>query len=557
MGIDRTRIRWNGWGWAGHKDGIGSKEMLWSWLAAELGMPALLATPARPLEELVLPEARLPLEQYAGLAAIVGADCVRDSSYERAFHALGRSYYDLLRLRAGDLSTAPDAVVYPRGTEEVLAVLSYAAHQRIAVVPYGGGTSVVGGASAMRGPFASVITLDLSLMDRVLDFNPLAGTALVEAGIYGPELERILQAKGFTLGHYPQSFEFSTLGGWIAHGGSGQASNRYGRADDWLVSVKLATSRGLLTTGEFPASAAGPELKGMVVGSEGAFGVVTEALIRVHPLPETYLYRGYMFRDFESGAAAIRAAHKDGLIATMLRLSDPEETRFLRAYSGLGKVRNLLQRMGDAYLRLRGFASTPCVMIAGFEADTRGAHLARRRFESIASRFGALTLGSGVGKRWRQTRFQMPYLRDPLLDRGVGVETFETSANWTKLQTVYAAARAALDEAIRQTVPRDGARGVVMCHISHSYSDGASLYFTCVFPRALESDIAQWQTIKKAVTQAIVSNGGTVSHHHGVGQDHLPWIASEKGPLGIEVLRAIKTTLDPDGILNPGKLLPD
>ena len=557
MSIDRSRIRWNGWGWAAHKDELGGKEVLWSWLAAELGMPALLATPARPLEELVLPQSRLPLEQIAGLAAIVGADCVRDTPYERAFHALGRSYHDLLRLRAGELSTAPDAVVYPRGTGEVLAILAYATQKRIAVVPYGGGTSVVGGVNALRGAFDCVITLDLSLMDRVLDVDPVSGIALVEAGIYGPELERVLQAKGFTLGHYPQSFEFSTVGGWIAHSGSGQTSSRYGRANDWLAAVKLATPRGLLTTGDYPASAAGPDLKDMVVGSEGAFGVITEAAVRIRPLPDASVYRGFMFRDFESGEAAIRSAVKDGLPAAMLRLSDAEETRFLRAYSGLGRVRGMLHRARDAYLKLRGFASSPCVMIAAFEGDARSANMARKQFEAITSRFGALSLGSGIGQRWRQTRFQMPYLRDPLLDRGVGVETLETSASWTKLQVVYAQTRAALENAIRDTVPREGARGVVMCHISHAYGDGASLYFTCVFPRALESDIGQWQAIKRAATQAIVSNGGTVSHHHGVGQDHLPWIASEKGPLGLDVLRAIKTTLDPDGILNPGKLLPN
>ncbi len=285
MNVDRTKIRWNGWGWAAHKDELGAREDVWTWLASELGMPALLATPPRPLEEIPLPASALSAEDRQKLSAIVGTDRVREDRYERAFHALGRSYHDLLRLRAGDLPCVPDAVVYPRGTDEVLAVLALAAERAIAVIPYGGGTSVVGGVSAARGTFSAAITLDMSAMNRVIDIDPVSQTATAEAGIYGPALEKALAAKGLTLGHTPQSFEFSTLGGWIGHAGAGQGSNRYGRAADWLVGVKLATPRGLMTTGDFPASAAGPSLKELVVGSEGVFGIVTEATIRVHELP--------------------------------------------------------------------------------------------------------------------------------------------------------------------------------------------------------------------------------------------------------------------------------
>jgi alkyldihydroxyacetonephosphate synthase len=551
VGIDRAKIRWNGWGWAAHKDELGGKEAVWVWLAAELGMPALLATPPRPLEELTLPPAKLSALERNNLCAIVGDDHLRDDAYERAFHALGRSYHDLLRLRAGDLSCAPDAVVYPRSADEVLAVLSFASEHRIAVVPFGGGTSVVGGVNATRAPFGAVITLDMSAMDRVLDIDTVSGTAVVEAGIYGPLLEKALQAKGFTLGHLPQSFEFSTLGGWIAHAGAGQQSNRYGGAQDWLIGAKLATPRGLLTTGGYPASAAGPQLRDLLVGSEGVFGVITEATVRIRPLPKLSDFRGYLFRDFKGGTAAIRAAQSDGVETAMLRLSDAEETRFYRAYNGLGKVRGTLQRVEDLYLKRRGYGGTPCALIAAFEDPA-----ARRRFGAIAKRFGALTLGRGVGERWRQTRFQGPYLRDPMMDRGIGVDTLETAASWSKIDGVYSNARAALEEAIRHAVPREGARGVVMCHISHSYRDGASLYFTFIFPRVLQGDVAQWEKIKTSATDAIVESGGTVSHHHGVGEDHLPWIAREKGALGVEVLNAIKATLDPHGILNPGKLLP-
>ena len=556
MSFDRTKIRWNGWGWAAHKDDIGAHEAIWTWLASELVMPALLATPARPLEELTLQPSALSDEDRKGLRGIVGADSVRDDAYERAFHALGRSYYDLLRLRAGDLSTAPDAVVYPRATKEVLGVLAFAAERAIGVIPYGGGTSVVGGVTAARGKFTAAITLDMSAMDRLVDVDAVSGTATAEAGIYGPALEKALQAKGFTLGHHPQSFEFSTLGGWIGHSGVGQGSNRYGRAEDWLVGAKLATPRGLLSTGDFPASAAGPQLKDLVVGSEGIFGVITEATVRVHALPEASDYRGYLFRDFASGTAAVRKAMKDGIAATMLRLSDASETHFYRAYGQIGKRRTFAARLADLYLKIRKFDNKACVLIAGFEGNQSEAEAERKRFAAVARKHGALALGRNVGERWRQGRFHAPYLRDPLLDRGVGVDTLETAASWSKLDGLYAVTYGALEKAILETVPRDGARGIVMCHLSHSYLDGASLYFTTIFPRALDGDIAQWKTIKKAATDAIVANGGTLSHHHGVGEDHVPWIAQEKGELGVDVLRAIKSALDPAGILNPGKLLP-
>ncbi len=312
---------------------------------------------------------------------------MRDDAYERAFHALGRSYHDLLRLRAGDLSVAPDAVLYPRATDEVSVLLRFAATHEIAVVPYGGGTSVVGGVSATSGSFKSVVTLDLSGMDRLIDIDISSRTATAEAGIYGPALEKGLQAKGMTLGHYPQSFEFSTLGGWIAHRGAGQGSGRYGRAEDWLVGAKLATPQGILDTNGFPASAAGPQLNDIVLGSEGAFGIITEATVRIHSAAQTSDYCGYLFRDFGSGAAAIRTAIQDELPATMLRLSDAEETRFYRAFGALGTKRGIKDRIANYYLRKRGFDANACALIAGFEGDAATVAASRNRFNAIAANF--------------------------------------------------------------------------------------------------------------------------------------------------------------------------
>ena len=556
MSADRSKIQWNGWGAAGFKNPLAAREEVWTWLATQLGMPSLLATPARPLDEIALTDSRLIPADIEKFTALLGADRVREDKYERAFHALGRSYHDLLRLRAGDLSLAPDAVLYPRGADEVLAVLAYASEAGIAVVPYGGGTSVVGGVSASKGSLRAVVTLDLSGMDRVVDIDTVSLTATAEAGIYGPVLEKALAAKGLTLGHYPQSFEFSTLGGWIAHRGAGQQSRRYGRPQDWLVGAKLATPCGLLATEGFPASAAGPRLADLAIGSEGVFGVVTEATFRLKPVPAAKDYRGYLFRDFATGIAAIRQATQEGLSVAMLRLSDAEEMRFYRAFGAVGRRLDLMSRLTGAYLEARGFTDNAAMLIAGFEGGEIEVRQSRKRFAAIARRLGAISAGGGLGKRWYEGRFHGPYLRDPLMDRGVGVDTLETATSWSKLDGLYAAVRAALEKSIGETAPRPGARGIVMCHVSHSYPDGASLYFTYIFPRALDGEIAQWRAIKTAASDAIVANGGTISHHHGVGEDHLPWIAQEKGELGVAVLRAVKQALDPNGILNPGKLIP-
>jgi alkyldihydroxyacetonephosphate synthase len=423
-------------------------------------------------------------------------------------------------------------------------------------VPYGGGTSVVGGVSAERGPFKAAITLDLSGMDRIGDIDVVSRTATAEAGIYGATLEKALQAKGLTLGHYPQSFEFSTLGGWIAHRGAGQQSVRYGKAEDWLVSAKLASPRGLFETEPFPATAAGPRLTDLVAGSEGQFGIITEATVRVRPLPAESDYRGYLFRDFASGAAAIRHAVQEGIPAAMLRLSDADETQFYRAFGAIGKKPGIKNRIEQAYLDYRAFDAKACALIAGFEGDAHEVAEGRSRFAAIAKRLGAIAIGKGPGARWLEGRFHGPYLRDPMMDRGVGVDTLETAASWSKIDALASAVRTALEATIRETAPMKDAKGVVMCHVSHAYPDGASLYFTYIFPRALDGEIAQWQAIKKAASEAIVSHGGTISHHHGVGEDHLAWMASEKGALGLEALRALKRVFDPKGILNPGKLIP-
>ncbi len=542
MDFARTTLRWNGWGWNDAPDTLGEKaDAVWMWMGRTLGVDPLPHTPAKPLPEIALPPIRLSAEQLGALAQRSAPDRVKTDDYERAFHARGRSYHDLLHLRAGVVDTAPDAVVYPESAEETLALVQYAAAHRIAVVPFGGGSSVVGGVTARAGAgHLGVITLDMTHMNQVLSIDEVSMTARIQAGIYGPALEEALQARGYTLGHYPQSFEFSTLGGWIAPRGAGQQSNKYGKAERWLVSATLATPQGLWITEGFPGSAAGPQLRDLVAGSEGLLGVITEAVVKIHRAPEAKDYRGYIFMDFGAGIEAARAMMQNGVPTAMIRLSDPDETFFYHALHTGGEA--------DPSLRF-------CLMLVGLEGGADDVAAARVRSMEICEKHGGMHMGESLGDAWYKGRFSTPYLRDPMLDRGLGVDTLETATAWSNLLPLHEAVTAAVREAMAANAAAPGAKGIVMSHVSHSYRDGASLYFTFAFPRALGRDIEQWLAIKRAASETILAHGGTISHHHGVGEDHLPWIAREKGPVGIGLLRAAKEQLDPEGILNPGKLL--
>lgn len=556
MTIDRRTLRWNGWGTRDRAFEFGEHaDAVWAWLGQALGIVSFASRPPIALDKLELPTRRLEGGAEAALAAIVGAEHVHADDYERAFHARGQSYHDLIRLRAGDVASAPDLVVYPLA-DQVQAILAWAQSANVAVVPYGGGSSVVGGVSADADGHAGVITLDTTRMDRMLDLDPTSHTATFEAGVYGPQLERALQRRGFTLGHYPQSFEFSTLGGWIAARGAGQQSYRYGGAASWLVSAKLATPRGMVETAPFPASAAGPNLNHLIAGSEGALGVITEATVKLHRTPAVLDYRGCLFPDFEHGVQAVRELLQAEVPIATLRLSDADETDFLSEFSKARKPPSATRRVAGRALEAIGYGERRCILIVGHEGERHVVEGAHTRTRAIVRRIGGIMLGRGAGQSWYRDRFALPYIRDPLLDHGVAVDTFETSTSWSNVLRLHAAVREAIANSTAATL-EPGQRAMVMAHVSHAYLDGASLYFTLVFPQALRGqELAQWRAIKQAASDAIARNGGTISHHHGVGTDHREYMSGEKGELGVGVLGAIKGAVDPGGIMNPGKLVP-
>jgi len=401
----------------------------------------------------------------------------------------------------------------------------------LALVPYGGGSSVVGGVTPLlREGQRAVLTVDMALMNRILEIDKHTMTAHIEAGIYGPELERLLQAEGVTLGHYPQSFEYSTLGGWIASRGAGHQSNKYGKAEDWLLSARGVTPRGVWNTEEFPKSAAGPLLR------------IADARVHIHEVPEVKEYRAYFFQDFDSGVQATRLLLQHEVQTAMVRLSDANETFFYSVIHGGAEV---------AENGPMGF----CLMLVGFEGAADDVAHQRSRAEAILSECGGADMGGSMGQLWLTTRFETPYLRDPMLDHGLGVDTVETATDWNRLPALHTNVNTVLEESLSRHNPNPGAKGLAMAHVSHSYRNGASLYFTFVFPRTPEGIIEQWLAIKREVTDAIVENGGTISHHHGTGTEHLPWMAQEKGPIAYGMLKSLKNDLDPKGILNPGKLI--
>jgi alkyldihydroxyacetonephosphate synthase len=538
-------MRWWGWGEDGHAVPLppAAEELL----RDELGADPELRRPPAAFDEVKLPDARLAGPVRERLVAALSAEQVRDDREMRIGHSVGRSYPDLVRIRSGDAAGAPDAVVLPGSAEQVAAVLALCAEQRVAVVPFGGGTSVVGGVEPVRDGLEAAISLDLRRLATTVEVDRTSLTARLDAGLLGPEAERRLGEEGVTLGHFPQSFEYSTVGGWVATRSAGQASTGYGRIDELVEAVRCVTPAGELGTKAVPASAAGPSVRELVVGSEGVFGVICEATVRVRPVPAARRYEGWSFASFAEGCDTFRVMEQAGAAADVNRLSDEDETRLTMA---LGSSGSRSERLGKRYLRMRGHEGG-CIAILGFEGAEEDVEDRRRAAAALLRAGGGVALGHRPGEAWYRSRFAAPYLRDELLDRGVLVDTLETATSWSKLGKLHGAVR----DALRTALAGRGTPPLVLCHVSHLYPSGASLYFTFL-ARQEEDALAQWQAAKTAASEAIVAGGGTITHHHAIGRDHRPWLLAETGPLGIELLRAAKERLDPAGIMNPGKLLP-
>jgi len=527
--------RWNGWGDESVEFALSADAL--AFLAQRIGSGRPVADAALAEACAQIPASRLPAHRLVDTSAEV-----------RLRHALGQSLPDWLRLRYGVIGAAPDGVAYPESAQDVRDLIGYAQQYGVALIPHGGGTSVAGHLTAPGG--APSLTVSMTRMRQLLYLDTESQLATFGAGVLGPDLEAQLRARGYTLGHFPQSFEYSTLGGWVATRSSGQQSLRYGRIEQMFRGGSLETPSGTLHLPTFPASAAGPDLREMVLGSEGRLGILTEATVRVARVPAYEAFHAVFLPDWTAAEMAVRQIVQAGLSLSMLRLSNALETTTMLALAGHKKLISLL----EGYLSLRGCGEGRCMLMIGVSGSKRLALAALREALRLAAPHGGVHVGRYMGEKWKQNRFRNVYLRNAAWSHGYAIDTVETAVDWPRvegmMQAVESAASAALGEF--------GEQAHAYTHLSHLYAQGASVYTTFVYRLAgdYESDLARWKALKKAASMAIVENGGTISHQHGVGTDHAPYLAAEKGRLGMSSLRALLEHLDPQGMMNPGKLLP-
>ncbi len=527
--------RWNGWG---------DNTVLYPAPASAVRFIEKLIGPGRPsrdasLEDTLLkvPASRLPDHKL-----------VTKDPVERLKHARGQSAPDWIALRSGCIDAFPDGVAYPSNSEEVLALLHYAREIGTRLIPYGGGTSVVGHINPLPGE-APVLSVDLSRMNRLEKLDEKSHLATFGAGVAGPDLEAQLRARSFTLGHFPQSFELSTLGGWLATRSSGQQSLGYGRIERLFAGGQVETPAGRLDLAPIPASAAGPDLKEIILGSEGRLGIITHAIMRVSPVPQREDFHAVFFPDFERGMQAVRQILWAGVQLSMLRLSTPVETITTLAMAGHERLIGALEQL----LAVRGLTSEKCMLILGFTGREALIKVSRKEALDIASHHGGVHVGRRFGEQWEKSRFRTPYLRNTLWEMGYLADTLETATDWDHVPEMVDA----IELALHSSLLEQDERVHVFTHLSHLYPYGSSIYTTYLFRLAddPQDTLRRWQALKAAASRTIIEHGGTISHQHGVGLDHKSYLPVEKGPLGMAVISEIFKSFDPQGMMNPGKLI--
>jgi alkyldihydroxyacetonephosphate synthase len=554
-GIMYTARHMKWWGWGDDNAGFdpNAHPGLWPYAKAQLGVEQEVGTPPVSIETVRLPD---PIRHDGFLAELriqMRADQICDSRRERLVHAYGKGLRDLFRLRRGAADGAPDLVLYPENEPDVLATLRAAVRHDVVVIPFGGGSNIAGCLERTETR-RMVVSLDMRRMRRVLGVDVESFTARIEAGVFGPDLEEQLNGYGLTLGHFPDSFLHSTLGGWIATRSAGMQSDKYGKIEDMVIALRMVTPVGVLATRTVPKSSNGINVNHLCIGSEGTLGVITEATMQVHPRPGLHRTHGYLFLDFEAGIEAMHECVRKECVPSMLRLSDPDKTALSLAFkppsSPLSQATTKLMK---GYLRVKGFDfARASLMLTTFEGSQAGVARQYGEVNAIYRRFGAVHLGPNSGKSFESTKYDFPHIRDFLLDRGITPDVSETSTVWSNIVPLYRATTTALRAAILES----GVKPWVGCHVSHTYHSGASLYLTFACRQQSGREMQQYLNAKRAAQQSFIDHGATLSHHHAVGTEHLPWLSDDISPLGVLAVAAIKDGLDPDNIMNPGRLRP-
>ncbi len=537
-------MKWWGWGSPDFEFPMKEKPGLWPWIAKTLAVPEQPPAPPVARSAIRLPEPRRQ-EAFCRAAGALSFD-----EDQRLIHSYGKSYPDLFNVRRGLVRRAPDAVAFPESHSDVEKLVALAARHGVCLIPFGGGTNIVGGVNP-REFDGMVVTVSLARMNRLLSVDAVSGTAVIEAGALGPKLEADLQAKGFSLGHYPDSFEWSSLGGWIATRSAGMQSDAYGKIEDMVVALKMVTPSGTIVTRPTPASSAGPDLNRLMAGSEGTLGIITECTMRVHKAPAVKDYRGFLFPSFKHGYEAIFDCVRNGR-PSLIRLQDEFETElaFNMKTPKVG-LEAFFQKQMKRVLKARGYVR-PAIMIVGVEGEPGFVAQRGKSVRAILKKHKGFDLGQGVGKSWSKDKFNLPYLRDYVMDRRCMVDVAETATVWSNVMNLHDTVCAAM----MKKFEAEGTPGFIGCHISHTYSPGACLYFTYACRQQPGRELEQYYSFKKFITELFLANGATLTHHHAVGTEHRPWMEREVSKTGLQALRALKSSLDPDSLMNPGKLIP-
>ena len=555
MEADIRHMKW--WGW-GHEDVTfddSTKPELWPYLKRELGVDEIRWEKPVAFEDVTLPEQKNNEAFLAAIRAGLGDGQIVDDKKSRLVHAAGKSFRDLWLMRHGQVQFAPDCVVYP-DTEEDVALVVRAAHEHgVVLVPFGGGSNIAGCLVPSDRGGRMVISLDMCRMHRVLEVDRYSLTARIQPGVYGQHLEDQLAEHGVTLGHFPDSFLHSTLGGWVATRSAGMQSDIYGKIEDMVISLRMVTPSGTIITRTVPKSSNGIDIKHLCIGSEGILGVITEVVVQVHHKPEKEDWYGWLFPDFKSGLDAIHECHRGDCMPTVTRLNDPKKTALSFAFKH--PKTGLKDKIGKAFKWYIGNVkkidfNQCCLMVVKYEGTPQAFNRIKNRVTAIYKKHRGVCLGAEPGRSFAKVKFDFPHLRDYVMDRSIMADVSETATTWDNLRTLHESGLADVEQAIKDT----GVDAWVGCHLSHSYRTGASLYFTFGCLQREGREIEQYLYVKKAAEDAFMKNGGTLSHHHAVGTEHLPWVEEDLSPTGLKAVKAIKAGLDPNDIMNPGKIIP-
>ena len=555
MEADIRHMKW--WGW-GHEDVTfddSTKPELWPYLERELGVDEIRWEKPVAFEDVTLPEQKNNEAFLAAIGAGLGEGQVVDDKKSRLVHAAGKSFRDLWLMRHGQVQFAPDCVVYP-DTEEDVALVVRAAHEHgVVLVPFGGGSNIAGCLVPSDRGGRMVVSLDMCRMHRVLEVDRYSLTARIQPGVYGQHLEDQLAEHGVTLGHFPDSFLHSTLGGWVATRSAGMQSDIYGKIEDMVISLRMVTPSGTIITRTVPKSSNGIDIKHLCIGSEGILGVITEVVVQVHHKPEKEDWYGWLFPDFTSGLDAIHECHRGDCMPTVTRLNDPKKTALSFAFKHPKTgIKDKIAKVFKWYIgNVKNIDFNQCcLMVVKYEGTPQAFNRIKNRVTTIYKKHRGVCLGAEPGRSFAKVKFDFPHLRDYVMDRSIMADVSETATTWDNLRTLHESGLADVEQAIKDT----GVDAWVGCHLSHSYRTGASLYFTFGCLQREGREIEQYLYVKKAAEDAFMKNGGTLSHHHAVGTEHLPWVEEDLSPTGLKAVKALKAGLDPNDIMNPGKIIP-